>query len=119
MDYNPVNPQSGWELDLHSVYNSFLSLCFTRAVSMQIYSAYIGSFQQNGTPYWDTAWGDLFITFQSFLRWGWPVIAVTSVYEPYEPHIVTTSKSLQQFLRMIKTRWIYSESSSYADRGQL
>ncbi|CAG7853858.1 SubName: Full=Uncharacterized protein {ECO:0000313/EMBL:CCA70136.1} [Serendipita indica DSM 11827] len=86
--YNPVNPQNGWELDLHSVY-----------------SAYIAWFQQNGTPYWDEPWGEFFMDFQSFLYWGWPAITVTSVYEPYEPHIVTTLKSLHQFLKMINTRY--------------
>ncbi|KAG8814584.1 hypothetical protein FRC17_001065 [Serendipita sp. 399] len=80
-DYNSVDPQDGWEYDLHS-----------------IYSAYISVFQSIGILWWREPWGKTFTSFDVFLNFGWPAIAITSVDPPYQAHIITKAKSLQDFV---------------------
>ncbi|KIM31759.1 hypothetical protein M408DRAFT_39522, partial [Serendipita vermifera MAFF 305830] len=87
-DYNLVDPQSGWEYDLHSVY-----------------AAYIGHFQHHGIDWWNKTWGMYFDSFDHFLEFGWPIVVITDVYQPHDAHIVTTAKHIHAFLKMIRTRF--------------
>ncbi|PVF96103.1 hypothetical protein CPB86DRAFT_787394 [Serendipita vermifera] len=86
-EFNPVDPQNGWEYDLHS-----------------IYKGYIRHFQSCGIDWWNKSWGTFFATFDQFLQFGWQVIVITDVYEPHRAHIVTNMKNLQAFLRMIRAQ---------------
>ncbi|KAH9837383.1 uncharacterized protein C8Q71DRAFT_599256 [Rhodofomes roseus] len=84
-DFHLVEPQ-GWDCDLHS-----------------IYCAYVGHFQEHGTPWYERSWGVFFETFEDFLTFEWPVITVTDM-KTGRPHIVTRMSSVDGFLKMIKTR---------------
>ncbi|KAJ7226246.1 hypothetical protein B0H12DRAFT_1030531 [Mycena haematopus] len=86
-DFTLVDPQKGWEYDLHSVY-----------------SAYMGYFQVNNINWYDRSWGHLFSTFEEFLAFSWPCISCTDVWTG-RAHIVTRLNSIGAFLKMIKTRF--------------
>jgi hypothetical protein len=85
-DFTLVDPK-GWEYDLHSVY-----------------SAYLGYFQVYNIAWYERSWGHLFESFEAFLAFSWPVIAVTDATTG-RAHIVTRLNSVGAFLRMIKTRF--------------
>ncbi|KAG0706658.1 hypothetical protein DFH29DRAFT_135826 [Suillus ampliporus] len=85
-DFRLVNPE-GWEYDLQSVY-----------------SAYIGYFQLHNVPWYDRTWGQFFETFEQFLGFSWPVIAVTDSWTG-RAHIVTRMTTVGAFIKMIKTRF--------------
>ncbi|KAH7096449.1 hypothetical protein BKA62DRAFT_822538 [Auriculariales sp. MPI-PUGE-AT-0066] len=72
-DFALVDPV-GWELDLHSVY-----------------SAYMGHFQLHNIAWYDRSWASLFISFDTFLSFGWPAVIVTDA-RTGRPHIVTRLK---------------------------
>ncbi|KAJ6510384.1 hypothetical protein C8R45DRAFT_963918 [Mycena sanguinolenta] len=86
-DFTLVDPQKGWEYDLHSVY-----------------SAYMGYFQVNNINWYDRSWGHLFSTFEDFLSFSWPCITCTDVWTG-RAHVVTRLNSIGAFLKMIKTRF--------------
>ncbi|KDQ15567.1 hypothetical protein BOTBODRAFT_31459 [Botryobasidium botryosum FD-172 SS1] len=85
-DFTLVQVQ-GWEWDLHSVY-----------------AAYLGHFQTYNIPWYDRSWGNLFVSFDAFLSFGWPVVVVTDS-RTGRAHIVTRSSSVLSFSRMVKTRF--------------
>ncbi|KDQ62899.1 hypothetical protein JAAARDRAFT_28870 [Jaapia argillacea MUCL 33604] len=85
-DFQLVDPR-GWEYDLQSVY-----------------SAYLGHFQLYNIPWYERSWGVLFESFDDFLAFSWPVIAVTDAWTG-KAHVVTRMTSIGAFLKMIKTRF--------------
>ena len=113
-DYNLVDPQSGWEYDLHSVRSLVVSPTSqshsSPAFVTQCYAAYIGHFQHHGVDWWNKPWGIFFDTFDHFLEFGWPIVIITDVYQPHDAHIVTTAKHIQAFLKMIRTRCVHGLS---------
>ncbi|RDB24464.1 hypothetical protein Hypma_008385 [Hypsizygus marmoreus] len=70
----------------------------------KVYSAYIGHFQLHNIAWYNQSWGHCFSSFEEFLAFGWPVIAVTDAWTG-RPHIVTRLASIGAFLKMIKTRF--------------
>lgn len=53
---------------------------------------------------YERTWGVLFETFDEFLTFSWPVIAVTDSITG-RAHIVTRLTSIGAFIRTIKTRY--------------
>ena len=58
---------------------------------------------------YERSWGHLFESFEAFLVFSWPVITVTDACTG-RAHIVTRLNSIGAFIKMIKTRYLYSSS---------
>ena len=59
----------------------------------------------------DQTWGQFFETFEQFLAFSWPVVAVTDI-RTGRAHIVTRMTSINAFLKMIQSRCVLSLRSS-------
>lgn len=120
----------GWEYDLHSVRLASVHRFVPGNLIgfLQVYTAYMGYFQNNGIPWsvrscskafrtptrhlllrsphrYERSWGHLFNSFEDFLAFSWPVITVTDA-STGRAHIVTRMTSIGAFLKMIKTRCV-------------
>ena len=63
----------------------------------------MGHFQLHNVAWYEKSWSSLFVNFEAFLAFGWPVIVVTDA-RTARGHIVTRPTSVGAFLKMVKTR---------------